>query len=80
MPILIKWNKRAFTEFIKVIEYIKLDSPKNAANVKEEILSTILKLTTQLDFFNPDKYKLHVTKFGLLNCIVTGYLIATLKM
>jgi len=29
MPIIIKWNKRAFSELIKAIEYIENVSPHN---------------------------------------------------
>jgi plasmid stabilization system protein ParE len=59
MPIIIKWNKRAFSELIKAIEYIENDSPQNAEKVKEDIFTTINKLLTHPDFFAPDKYKLN---------------------
>ena len=59
MPIIIKWNKRAFSELIKAIEYIENDSPQNAEKVKRNIFTTINKLLTHPDFFAPDKFKLN---------------------
>ena len=51
MPIIIKWNKRAFSELIKAIEYIEDDSPQNAEKVKGDIFTTINKLLIYPDFF-----------------------------
>ena len=59
MSIIIKWNKHAFSELIKAIEYINNDSPQNAKKVKEDIFTTVNKLLTHPDFFAPDKYKLN---------------------
>ena len=58
MRLIIKWNKRAFSELIKAIEYIENDSPQNAEKVKEDIFNSINKLLKHPDFFAPDKYKL----------------------
>lgn len=59
MSLIIKWNKRAFSQLIKAIEYISHDSRQNAEKVKEDILLSISKLGLHPESFPPDKYKLN---------------------
>jgi plasmid stabilization system protein ParE len=57
MALIIKWNKRAITQFDEAIEYIESDSSANAEKVKKEILLTIDSLLQHPEKYNPDKYK-----------------------
>ncbi len=44
MRLIIKWNKQAFSDLIKAIEYIENDSPQNAEKVKDDIFTSLNKL------------------------------------
>ncbi|MEO6453642.1 MAG: type II toxin-antitoxin system RelE/ParE family toxin [Ginsengibacter sp.] len=52
MPLAIKWNKHAFSQLIKAIEYIEKDSPQNAEKVKAELITTISKLAINPELFS----------------------------
>lgn len=51
------WSKRAKTALIEAYEYIREDSPQNAAKVRDEIIDLTIDLTTHPEKFPPDKYK-----------------------
>ena len=57
MPLLIKWNKRAFNQLIIAVEYIELDSVKNSEKIKNKILLAIDSLMIHPEKFARDKYK-----------------------
>ncbi len=54
----IRWNKIAFLQFIKAIEYIATDYIQNAEKVKAEILSQINRPKLYPEIHPPDKFKL----------------------
>ncbi|MBI2731698.1 MAG: type II toxin-antitoxin system RelE/ParE family toxin [Sphingobacteriales bacterium] len=58
MALVIKWNKQAFSQLIKAIEYIQQDSPANADKVKNEILQNIKNLGLHTDKYPADKFKM----------------------
>ena len=51
------WSKRAKTELIKAYEYIREDSPQNAAKVRDEIIDISIDLPKHPEKHPPDKYK-----------------------
>jgi plasmid stabilization system protein ParE len=55
----ILWDKQATRYFLKAIEYIGKDSPKNALSVRESILSAIDNLAIHPERHPPDKFKLN---------------------
>jgi plasmid stabilization system protein ParE len=53
------WDKKAYKYFSEAINYICKDSPKNADNVKKEILNQVNSLANKPEVYPPDKYKSH---------------------
>ena len=51
------WTPQAIAELKKAFEYISQDSPQNANNVIDEIITLADKLPEQPEMFPPDKYK-----------------------
>ena len=56
------WDKQATQYFLKAIEYIRRDSPKNAMSVRKSILSAIDNLAVHPERYPPDKFKLNNNK------------------
>ena len=55
------WRRSARIYLKKAIDYISLDSVKNAEVVAKAILSTIEKAARYPEHYSPDKYKLNNT-------------------
>ncbi|WP_207512808.1 type II toxin-antitoxin system RelE/ParE family toxin [Longitalea luteola] len=51
------WSKRAQNQLLKAYEYIREDSPQNAAKVRDEIIDITLDLPRHPEKYPPDKYK-----------------------
>ncbi|AHF18054.1 type II toxin-antitoxin system RelE/ParE family toxin [Niabella soli] len=51
------WSKRAMTELLRAYEYIYQDSPKNAANVCDQLIDLSIALAKHPEIHPPDKYK-----------------------
>lgn len=52
------WDTEAIAYFKQAISYIKNDSPKNAVKVKNDILASTKKLSTEAAMHHPiDKYR-----------------------
>ncbi len=52
------WDTEAIAYFKQAISYIKNDSPKNAVKVKNDILASTKKLSTEASMHHPiDKYR-----------------------
>lgn len=51
------WSKRAKIELIKAYEYIREDSPQNAAKVRDEIIDLTLDIPKHPEKYQPDKFK-----------------------
>lgn len=51
------WSKRAKIALIEAYEYIREDSPQNAAKVRDEIIDLTIDLPTHPEKHPPDKYK-----------------------
>lgn len=51
------WSKRAKNELLRAYEYIREDSPQNAAKVRDEIIDATIDLPIHPEKYPPDKYK-----------------------
>ncbi len=51
------WTKTAKQQFKSIVEYIKKDSTQNGQKVKEEVLSSVNRLTSFPERYPLDKYK-----------------------
>lgn len=74
----ILWPVRVQEQLTKIYECILQDSYQNAEKVKEDILASTRKLSTNPEIHPPDKYrKNNDGSFGLMRCIITGLLIGS---
>ena len=51
------WDKSAYISLQRIYEYIKQESPLSAEKVREEILTTILRLPENPEKYSPDRFK-----------------------
>ncbi|MBO9619327.1 MAG: type II toxin-antitoxin system RelE/ParE family toxin [Niabella sp.] len=73
----ITWTKSAIRQFNATIEYIRLNSPQNAENVKERILQKVGMLADNTIVHRKDPYKKNndgrYLYFEVLKCRIVYY-------